>query len=247
MNNLKNGLYLFYTLMMVIALASFIKICNIENNIQDMTKQIESQQDKLNIDLLRIKNQMKMYNVLIDHQQQRLARIDKVREVIKKTLANHYKNHPYEDDTNKLSREEIYKMATYIIDYTDKYDVPTSLMLGMLRQESGFDPNAVSPTGALGLAQIVPSTAEHIKKKLNIDEYDAFTMKNNIQFGAYYLSKMLDHFEDNYILALQAYNQGPDTIDKYLKGEVKILPHEATNYSAMVMKYATQYSENGVH
>ena len=259
MSKLNYGLFLitgFLPCMM--AVISMIEINALEIKLTDMTskynsltqiglkldQQIEPEQAKLHIDVLRMKNQMETYNVLIDHQQHRLARISKVRDIIKKTISMHNTN---DDNHIELSREDIYKMASAIVDYSDLYDIPTNLMLGLLRQESAFDPNAVSSTGAFGLAQILPSTGKHISKHLNVKTYDLSDIQDNIHFGAYYISKMLDRYKDNPKLALQSYLAGEANVDKFIRGEIKEVPYDAENYSKSVMHYAEKYAELGIH
>ena len=90
-----------------------------------------------------------------------------------------------------------------------KYDLPPALIKGVIRAESNFRINAVSPAGAQGLMQLMPGTARElgITKPLDIDQ--------NIDGGSRYLRKMLDSFEGDVKLALAAYNAGPGTVRKY--------------------------------
>ena len=90
-----------------------------------------------------------------------------------------------------------------------KYDLPPALIKGVIRAESNFRINAVSPAGAQGLMQLMPGTARElgITKPLDIDQ--------NIDGGSRYLRKMLDSFDGDVKLALAAYNAGPGTVRKY--------------------------------
>jgi soluble lytic murein transglycosylase-like protein len=86
--------------------------------------------------------------------------------------------------------------------------VQTALLRGVIEQESGGRPCAVSSKGALGLMQLMPATVE----QFNVD--DAFDPKQNIEAGAQFLKQLLDKYKGNLSLALAAYNAGPGTVDQ---------------------------------
>jgi soluble lytic murein transglycosylase len=94
-------------------------------------------------------------------------------------------------------------------------NVAAVLLLALVRQESFFDPLAGSTAGAIGLAQIVPSTAAGIAADLKIgpiDEAQLFQPDVSLRFGAYYLRQQLDTFNGNIYAALAAYNAGPGSV-----------------------------------
>jgi len=81
------------------------------------------------------------------------------------------------------------------------------LLRGIIVQESGFRPCAVSPKGARGLMQLMPATIDQFKVA------DAFDPRQNIEAGAKYLRQLLDKYKGDVSLALAAYNAGPATVD----------------------------------
>ena len=115
-----------------------------------------------------------------------------------------------------------------------RYGLPARLINGVIRAESDFRSDAVSPAGACGLMQLMPGTA----RELGVA--DPFDVAENIDGGARYLRKMMDLFDGNVRKALMAYNAGPGTVKRY-SGDVPY--RETRQYVERVMKFS-QWDEN---
>ena len=87
--------------------------------------------------------------------------------------------------------------------------VDPALLKGLVQQESGFDPNARSGAGAVGLTQLMPGTAAALGVT------DPTNPAQSLQAGARYLREQLDRFGGDERLALAAYNAGPGAVAKY--------------------------------
>lgn len=113
-----------------------------------------------------------------------------------------------------------YRFPKPFLDFYKKYsnstNVPLSFLYGISRQESMLNPNIKSPVGAVGLMQLMPSTAKMVSRQNNWPykgPSDLVIPENNIRLGSTYLRNMLDRFDNNRVLAAAAYNAGPGRIN----------------------------------
>lgn len=141
------------------------------------------------------------------------------------------------------------KYKDYIVEYSQEYNVDCGLVASVIRVESGYDPTKVSAKNAQGLMQLLPTTALDMAERLDIDEYDIFEPKDNIQLGTYYLSYLLSIFEDR-DTALASYNAGLGNVKGWLQDirysidgvTLKYIPFDETReYVDKVNKFYDYY------
>ena len=95
------------------------------------------------------------------------------------------------------------------IEASQKYGVSYDLLTAMAQQESGFNADAVSSAGAMGIMQIMPETAKELGLTHPFDAYE------NIMAGAKYIAQKLKQYKGNVDKALAAYNAGSSVVDMY--------------------------------
>lgn len=102
----------------------------------------------------------------------------------------------------------------------ERYGLEPYFLMSVIRIESRFDPLAVSPTGARGLMQIMPTTEQEIGGRLGLSvnpSTSSFRPELNIRMGAYYLWRQLEAFGWQPEIALAAYNAGPGNVKRWLR------------------------------
>ena len=117
-----------------------------------------------------------------------------------------------------------------------EHSLDRALLQAMIAVESGFDPYAVSPKGAVGLMQLMPETARRYGVR------DLYDPAENIQGGAKYLRDLMRKFNNDLSLTLAAYNAGEDAIVQYGN---RIPPYRETlHYVPRVLTLYRQYQRN---
>ncbi|PKF62035.1 lytic murein transglycosylase [Psychromonas sp. psych-6C06] len=105
----------------------------------------------------------------------------------------------------------------------NKFQVPTSYIYAITRQESSFDQFANSPVGATGYMQLMPATAKETARKIGLKEYKKKAQLTeseiNVALGTAYFDSLLKRYKGNRILATAAYNAGPNRVDRWKKNK----------------------------
>ena len=117
-----------------------------------------------------------------------------------------------------------------VAEASQRFNIPGNWIRAVMRIESGGDPRAMSPKGAMGLMQIMPKTYDGLRARHHLGP-DAYNPRDNILAGAAYLREMLDRYGSPGFLA--AYNAGPTRYDEHL-ATGRPLPSETQVYVAML-------------
>lgn len=139
--------------------------------------------------------------------------------------------------------------------HAEQLQMDTHLLLALARQESALAEDAISPAGARGLMQLMPTTARQVARKHNIPfngNGDLMDPDKNIELGTRYYRDMLDRFDNNRILATAAYNAGPHRVNQWLQKSDRHLPYdiwietipfkETRNYVQNVLAFSAIYA-----
>jgi len=109
----------------------------------------------------------------------------------------------------RVAKLDLEAFAPVLRQISRESGVNEALLRAVMHAESGFNPNAISPKGAMGLMQLIPATASRFGVS------DAYDPEQNVRGGAAYLRFLLDRFPGRIDLALAAYNAGEGAVDRY--------------------------------
>lgn len=171
-----------------------------------------------------IQNSKEIQQTLPESEVQKAARADAFANVMKTVQSR-----------SGSSREV--RISNAVAEASQKYNLPPALILGVIKQESGFKPCAESHCGAQGLMQLMPETAKDLGVR------NSFDIEQNIDGGCKYLRQMLDQFGGDVKLALAAYNAGPGNVRKY----DGIPPFEETqNYVKSILSHTQSFGGKSI-
>lgn len=150
----------------------------------------------------------------------------------------------YNNGERQYPRPESYLVSYYCAEY----GVESNLVYAIMKQESNFQADALSPKGAVGLMQLMPSTAQWAAEKVG-DDYDPDKLtqpRRNLKLGIWYISYLLEEFDGDYTKAIAAYNAGDGNVSNWLSQgiwdgtleDVNSIPFEETR------TYVTRVSDN---
>lgn len=127
-----------------------------------------------------------------------------------------------------------------------KNNVSPDLLRSVIRVESGFNPNARSAKGALGLMQLMPATAARMGVR------DVFDPQQNLDGGARYLKELLNRYHNNLNFALAAYNAGPERVEAYhgvppFQETITYVNRIVRDFNRQSVSGRTTAPNNGIH
>ena len=144
------------------------------------------------------------------------------------------------------------KFKNHIVKYASVYNIDKALVYAVVKTESNFDKMAVSGSGAMGLMQLLPSTAKWIAESLGefYETNNLFNEETNIRYGCFYLRYLFDRFKDTEIV-ICAYNAGETKVNDWIENgdlnESKIDYKETKNYLRKVMGYYNVYKSKDLY
>ena len=137
--------------------------------------------------------------------------------------------------------------------YAEGVSIDPYIVAGLIRQESEFDPGAISRANARGLTQVLPGTGREVSRRLGIRNFSTAMLHEpepSLRIGITYLRQMLDSFDNKWFLTLAAYNAGPGRANMWVKWGnfdepaefIETIPfHETRGYVQTVLRNADLY------
>lgn len=147
------------------------------------------------------------------------------------------------EEIAKIKQHPAYMQSLYPFHYWDIIDnwarerkISPALVIGLMRQESRFEAQIRSRSGAIGLMQIMPDTGSWIASKKGVSNYNLDNPSDNISFGTWYLDYTHSRYGDNSMLAVASYNAGPGAVGRWVEARgvgdpdefVNSIPYEET-------------------
>lgn len=133
------------------------------------------------------------------------------------------------------------KYNEYVEKYALEYGVDSMLIYAIIKAESNFKPGIKSNSNAMGLMQLLDETAKETAKKIGLDYTEGclYDPETNIRLGIKYYSELLEEYDNNYMLALTAYNAGTGNVKKWI--EQGIIKSDGSNIEDIPYKETNNY------
>jgi soluble lytic murein transglycosylase len=131
-----------------------------------------------------------------------------------------------------------------VVGHARNYDLDPALLAAVIYRESKFDPRAESPSGAIGLMQLLPDTARGIALHTGGNKFvveDLYDPEINVRYGSFYLRRLLNKYGD-VRLALAAYNAGQANVDQWIEDGDGIAFPETEEYVDDVLELRDIYA-----
>ena len=144
----------------------------------------------------------------------------------------HYQAIRIKEKAGFFKKQDPKTYDSYILSSSRKYNLDPLLVRSMIRAESSFNPLALSSSGAMGLMQLMPETADDMLVE------DPFDPGQNIEGGTRYIRKLLDRFEGRLSVALAAWHAGPSLVEQY--DEIPPIPKTQT-FVKRVLRFYEEY------
>lgn len=138
--------------------------------------------------------------------------------------------------------KQMYKQeySEYVNKYAQINNIDPMWIYAIIKVESDFDKNATSNSGAKGLMQLMDSTAEEMAENLGVQDFESNMLYNpeiNIMLGVKYFDNLLTKYNENYYLAIAAYNGGIGNVDAWIEkgiissngSDIENIPYKETN------------------
>lgn len=147
------------------------------------------------------------------------------------------------------------KYKSYVVKYSEEYELDPFLVFAVIKAESSFRPDAVSPRNARGLMQLTVGTGKWAAGKMDLKGYTSeklFDPETNIMLGCWYLNSLLQQFGRDEDKALVAYNAGSGKVNQWLQegrlskdgAKLSGIPfRETERYLERVKKYYNIYKK----
>lgn len=133
------------------------------------------------------------------------------------------------------------------------YELPPEILLGIMRAESMYRPDAVSYVDAQGLMQMMPRTAHRVAALGGDEDFEVSSLRRpevNIPYGGWYIKRLMDYYGGNVILSLAGYNAGPHLVDAWIRQNpgleidefMENIPYDQTRaYVMKILRYMDTY------
>jgi soluble lytic murein transglycosylase len=138
-----------------------------------------------------------------------------------------------------LIREEVDVLARTLVDEARRHGLDLALVMAVMHVESRFYNFALSPAGAVGLMQILPSTGQELARRAGIPwrgEQTLLDPNTNVRLGIAYLRELSDRYDGDLSAALAAYNWGPGHVDRRIQEGAELPSH----YPSLVWQARSQ-------